>query len=149
MADRVLLAERLGIAATDGSGGVSASMKETPAGHGGLWAQAAYTVTGSPTGVEVRVAIDGSSDGVNFHELVRFGDQTSTSGGMRLVRMASNTAVTADAAAAMTSLDTADAAPGTVSDGTLPPFLRARTKLQTLTGGTSPTVSIVVTAGRV
>ena len=141
------LAQRV-VTSADGSGGVTGSTHRIPAGHGGLWAQVAYSTTGSPTGVEVRAAIDGSSDGVNWHELIRFGDMTDTSSDARGTRMAGADAVTADFAFATTSLDTADAAPGTVTDGTLPPFLRARTKLETLTGGTSPEVTISVTCGR-
>jgi hypothetical protein len=105
-----------------------------------LYAEFELSVTGGPT-VEARAAIEGSADGTNWHQLVRFVDLAAA--GKRIARLPGNAAAS-EAVLASSALNSANAASGVLVDGVLPLFLRAVTKLQTLSGGASPTATIVV-----
>lgn len=138
--EAVLLADRTPVAAD----GAPVASSQVRLNGQSLYVEFEYTVTGAPTAVEVRAGIDGSIDGVNWHQLVRFPDQSSTSSAKRVARLPAQAAA-AEAAVAASALDTASAA-AVLSDGALPLMLRAVTKLQTLTGGTSPSVALKVRA---
>lgn len=102
---------------------------------------AIFTVstTGSPTTWDSRAAIEASIDGgTTWHQVVRFKDLTNAVTALQIVRGSGQTAIaSADVAAA--ALNGAAAA-AVVVDTPWPLMLRAVTKLQTLTGGSSPHV---------
>ena len=136
------LANRSAVAATDG-----AAVNGTPAAvsiKGGAAAGLTVTLTGSPATYAVRAVIEGSFDGSVWHELVRFKDITNTATGNRIVRLPGSAAAAA-ADVAGDDLSAAEAT-GTQVDTPWPTLLRASTKLQTLTGGTTLTVTIAVFA---
>jgi hypothetical protein len=95
----------------------------------------------------VRCAIEVSVDGVNWHQVARFPDQTAVGGAARVARLP-GAAAAAEAAEAASALNTASGA-AVLADGVMPVMVRAVTKLQTLTGGTAPTVTITVVVSAV
>lgn len=105
-----------------------------------LYAEFDYSTTGAPASVSVRAAIEGSVDGTNWDQLVRFPDQTNTTSAVRVVRLG-NAPVGIEAPLSASALGTASTL-GALTDTVVPPQLRAVTMLQTLSGGTSPTVTI-------
>ena len=136
------LANRSAVAATDGA--AVASTAQHLSVKGAAVAGLTVTLTGSPATYAVRAVIEGSFDGTVWHELVRFKDITNTATGNRIVCLP-GAAAAAAADLAGDDLSAAEAT-GTQVDTPWPTLLRASTKLQTLTGGTTPTVTIAVFA---
>jgi hypothetical protein len=95
------------------------------------------STTGTPTTYDMRAAIEASVDGgTTWHQVVRFKDNTNAATPSQIVRAASQTAIgSVDIAAS--ALGSAAAA-AVVTEPPYPVTLRAVTKLQTLTGGTTP-----------
>lgn len=135
-----VLLNRAGVAAAEGAA-VNGSGKNVSL-TGGAALGLIVTLTGAPTTYSARVVVEGSFDGTNWHKLVRFKDVTNTATGHRFVRVPSITAVSrADVAA--DTLGSAEAT-GTEVDTPWPAMLRASTRVDALSGGTTPTVSIRV-----
>ena len=132
---------RAGVAATDGAQVNSSAINI--AGKS-LYLELNVTVTGGPGSVASRIAVEGSLDGTNWHQLVRFTDCTSTTADARVARLSDGPAGT-EIALAIADMGSAAASP-TILGGPLPVQLRLVTKLQTLTGGASPTVSYTLRA---
>lgn len=140
-----ILVARSGLAAVDGAPviGPTISVQDV---KNGLSATFAYTTTGGPATINVRAKIEMSTDGANWHDLIRFIDQTTVGGASRIARLPLVVAAS-ESALTQTALTTV-AGSAVLSDGGLGEdfLMRAHTMLQALTGGSSPTVSIVVSA---
>ena len=139
-----LLARRTAVTAADGAGGVVGAVLPVVIDTAGLWLTFTYTPVTTPATVEVRCAVEGSTDGTNWHQLCRFIDQTVVGGTTRICRLP-GTVAAAESALTAAAVDTAAVA-ATVSDGGLPTYLRATTKVQIQTGA-SASITINVTAG--
>lgn len=136
------LADRPGLTAVDGSP-VVGQLYTARRVQSGFLATFAYSAVVTPATVNVRAKIEVSTDGTNWHDVIRFIDQTTIGGAVRIARLPL-TAVAAEAAPTQTALSTVAAA-AVLSDGGLGEefFIRAHTMLQTLTGA-SAQVSIRV-----
>lgn len=136
----ITLASRAAVAAVD-SAAVVGDPVRVPSVTGAMLTFA-YTTTGSPATIDVRAAVEMTTDGTNWHQLCRFIDQTTTTGAIRIARFPASAAA-AEGALTAVALGSS-AASATLSDGALAVLFRAQTKLETLTGGTAPTVTITV-----
>jgi hypothetical protein len=96
----------------------------------------AVTTTGTPTTYDCRGAIEGSFDGVTWFQLLRCADITNAAQGPRFTRLPFSAAAS-DATVAASALGSASAS-AVIVDGPWPRQLRGVSKLQTLTGGTTP-----------
>lgn len=130
---------RTGVSAADG-----AQVESTAVDVRGqaLYAEFEYSTTGSPTTVEVRGAVEVSVDGTNWHEVIRFADKTDTAGVTQVGRIGLGGAGgVVDLAGS--NLNSA-AASGSVKDGPIPVKARLVSKVEALSGGTSPTVDLAL-----
>jgi hypothetical protein len=106
-----------------------------------ILAQLQVVSTGTPATYALRAAIEASMDGGStWFQMCRFADVTAD--GTQIMRAASATTVQ-DATVTASSLNSASASP-VITDTPWPRILRAVTKLQTLTGGASPTVAATI-----
>lgn len=97
------------------------------------------TVTGGPTTYDMRAAIEASLDGgTTWHQVARFKDVTNAATASQIIRASGITAIGSADVAASNLANAAAAA--VVAETPWPLLLRAVTKLQTLTGGTTPHV---------
>jgi hypothetical protein len=97
------------------------------------------TVTGAPATFDMRAAIEASPDGgTTWYQVVRFKDITNAAALSQIVRGYSVTAISA--ADIVASVLGNAAAAAVLFEPPWEIVLRAVTKLQTLTGGTSPHV---------
>ena len=103
----------------------------------------ACVTTGGPTTYECRAGIEGSFDGSTWFQLLRIGDITNAATGPRFIRLP-GIAAGADAAAAALSLGASSAGGTITADAPWPRQIRGVTRLATLSGGSSPTVSPLI-----
>ena len=141
----VILADRSGLAAADGAPVVGPAFTCNTV-ESGLLTTFSYSTTGGPATINVRAKIEVSTDGSNWHDLVRFIDQTTTGGAVRIARL-QLLGTAAESGTTQTALTTVAAA-AVLSDGAIGTgvLMRAHTMLQALTGGASPTARILVSA---
>lgn len=100
--------------------------------------------TGTPATFDMRAAVEASyDDGATWMQVVRFADITNSSPSARVAR-AKGAVAAAEGASGGSALGSAQASPGVVAETPWPVLLRAVTKLETLTGGTSPHVVATV-----
>ena len=135
------------ITATDGSpvNGTAISLPSIPQS---VVATHVVTTTGTPTTYDMRGAVEASVDGgTTWHQVMRFKDITNAAAASQIIRGLGQTAI-ASADIAASNLGNA-AASAVVVDTPYPTMLRAVTKLQTLTGGTTPHIlsSVVLEVG--
>ena len=123
------------LTATDGSP-VNGTAIVLPRMASRVVASHVVTTSGSPTGYDMRAAIEVSFDGgTTWHQVLRFKDITNAAALSQTVRCGANTTLSEDIATS--SLGTTASTAVTTQ---LPwaSMMRAVTKLQTLTGGTAP-----------
>lgn len=136
----VTLASRAALAAVDSSP-VTGTEQRLP----GRAFAATFIVstTGSPTTYDARACIETSTNGTTWHQVLRFKDITNAATANQFVRLPG---ITAAASADFVTSDTGGtaAASATIVDAPWPVLVRAITNLETLTGGTSPTVTLTV-----
>lgn len=141
---------RTGVAATESSDVIGVPFILPPC-SGGLWAHIRIVINGSPATVDARLGINGIHHALNENvstvsaqQLIRIIDHTSTSSATYYARLRvsgeagdeGGTATNVDLAAANAAL--------VVNQGPLPDEIRVLTRLQTLTGGSSPSVDFYV-----
>ncbi len=141
-----ILAKRSGLTGVDGAQVIGQPVP-VDVGPEGVLGTFRYTVAPAAATINVRAKIQVSTDGVVWHDIARFIDQTDLdgAGAERIARLPS-VAAAAESAVTDTNLTTAAGAAvlSDVASGRL--LMRAVTMLQTLTGGGTPTVGIVVSA---
>lgn len=131
------------VSATDGAqvNGSSFRLENQP---GPVTVGVVVTTTGTPTTYDARTAIEGSVDGgTTWFQLIRMADVTNAAPNARYARLGGLGAAS-ESAPGVSALAGA-AASATISfDAPWPSVVRVVTKLQTLTGGSTPTVTWTV-----
>lgn len=128
---------RAGVSSTDGSQVNSTAVNVT---GNYLYAELSVAVTGTPGSVDARAAIEGSLDGTYWTQIVRFVDCTDDTLETRVVRIGGGVTGT-EKVVGLSDLSAANASNAIINDGPLPLKLRLVTSVETLSGGTAPTVS--------
>jgi len=132
---------RTGVAAVDGAQ-VSGDVVPIMDGFE-VVAEVELTVNGGPATFDARVSVEMSTDGTNWHEIARFADHTNAAAHAKQVIRIGLAGAGSISDLTPSALGSASAA-GAIKDGPVAGFLRMVSKLQTLTGGTSPTVDFKV-----
>jgi len=138
----VLLASRGPLTAVDGAAVVGlpiALVGDTPY----IWATFAYTANVTPATINIRAGVEISTDGTNWHQIIRFIDQTTVGGAVRIARLGIGGAAGVESGLTVLTLSTSAGA-AVLSDAyTAVSWIRAQTMVQALTGA-SASVNVVV-----
>jgi len=132
------------VSATDGAQVVATPLIRLENSPGPVMASFGIVTTGTPTTWDARASVEGTLDGVTWFQLLRFADVTNAATATRFARLGGLGAAS-EAAPGLSTLGTAAAAATISFDAPWPPLVRVSTKLQTLTGGTSPTFTFTIT----